>query len=190
MDNSVSLQALIKEGRQLAGQLVFHNDAFLPYYDFANRGEYDCWLSKTLRFLNANYLGDKDVERFETLAAKTITPSQQSKLVSILEAFAAIPVLVKEEKSTAQSPISIVNTQNQSQSQSADVCVLVFREAIKDEILGKDYKEISSILNDSSIDEQKKKDKIVEKMKSLGEGVLSNIVANIITNPAVITSFF
>lgn len=189
MDNSVSLQTLIQEGRQFAGQLVFHNDAFFPYYDFANREEYDCWLSKTLRFLNANYLGDKDVERFELLSSKTITPSQQSKLLSILEAFAAIPELMKEEKKSTQSPISIINTQNQSQSQSTDVCVLVFGEAIKDEIMGKDYKEVSSILKDSSLDEKKKKDKIAEKMKSLGEGILSNIVANIITNPAVIAAF-
>ena len=60
----------------------------------------------------------------------------------------------------------------------------IFIDAIADELTGKQYKELKSIAQEYPNPENSKP-KIAEKLKSFGGDVLSNIVANIVTNPSV-----
>ncbi len=82
------------------------------------------------------------------------------------------------------STFNITNTltQSQQQEQSQQLVVEIFMEAIKDELTGKQQKEIKTILEEEK-DLVKAKPKLLDKLKGFGENVLSNIVANIITNP-------
>ncbi|WP_321517316.1 hypothetical protein [uncultured Bacteroides sp.] len=82
------------------------------------------------------------------------------------------------------STFNITNTltQSQQQEQSQQLIVEIFMEAIKDELTGKQQKEIKAILEEEK-DIAKAKPKLIDKLKGFGENVLSNIVANIITNP-------
>ena len=79
---------------------------------------------------------------------------------------------------------SITITNNLSQSQILEFNFII--DIIKDELNGKQIKEISTIIN-STDDPVVKKDKIINKLKSFGENVLAGIVAGIITNPAILT---
>lgn len=69
-------------------------------------------------------------------------------------------------------------------SQNQTLNISLFIEAIKDELSGKQIKELKDIESSES-DPIKKKEKIITKIKSFGSDILSNIVANILTNPTI-----
>ena len=79
-------------------------------------------------------------------------------------------------------------TQSQSQNQMQEIAITIFLDSIKDELTGRQMKEIKEIV-DQEEDVNQAKPKIIEKLKSFGGDVLSNIIANIITNPTILASF-
>lgn len=80
--------------------------------------------------------------------------------------------------------INITNTMSQNQSQSQSIDIDVILESLKNELTGKQYKELETIAQEE-IEPKKALKKIIDKLKSFGEGVLASIVANIITNPNI-----
>jgi hypothetical protein len=80
--------------------------------------------------------------------------------------------------------VNVNVNQNQSQEQVQITELSIFLESIKEDISGKQYKELLAIVRSESNPEIAKP-KIIEKLKSFGENVCSNIVANIITNPTI-----
>ncbi len=79
-------------------------------------------------------------------------------------------------------------SQTQSQNQMQEVAITIFLDSIKDELTGRQMKEIKEIV-DQEEDVNQAKPKIIDKLKSFGGDVLSNIIANIITNPTILASF-
>lgn len=84
------------------------------------------------------------------------------------------------------SGISINNTNHQSQQQNQKIVLEIFIESIKDELTGKQMKELIQIIKEEP-DKDIAKNKIIDKLKDFGVGVLSGIVGNIITNPNIIS---
>ena len=79
-------------------------------------------------------------------------------------------------------------TQSQSQNQMQEIAITIFLDSIKDELTGRQMKEIKEIV-DQEEDVNQAKPKIIEKLISFGGDVLSNIIANIITNPTILARF-
>lgn len=77
--------------------------------------------------------------------------------------------------------INIELNQNQNQTVNIDV----FWGVVKDELTGKQLKEVEDILKDPKEKPEAKKSKILDKIKSFGGNVASNIVAGLITNPSL-----
>lgn len=75
-------------------------------------------------------------------------------------------------------------TQSQEQNQYQDVIIKILLEAAKDELTGKQRKELLDIVEKSK-DPQEARKSIFAKLKGFGEDVAANIVANIITDPQV-----
>lgn len=73
----------------------------------------------------------------------------------------------------------------QNQNQETKVSLQLFVDAIQDELKGSQLKELQEILNEEEIPKEDKKTKIIQKLKSFGGDVASNIVAGILTNPAL-----
>lgn len=71
-----------------------------------------------------------------------------------------------------------------NQSQNQTVNVNIFWDSLKDELTGKQLKEVEEIINCDDKPESKKK-KIFDKLKSFGTDVASNIIAGLLTNPAI-----
>jgi hypothetical protein len=71
---------------------------------------------------------------------------------------------------------------NQTQNQTVNLNLIL--ESIKEELTGKQTKELDEILKCEE-EPEAKKIKVLGKLKSFGSDVLSNIIANIITNPAI-----
>lgn len=97
----------------------------------------------------------------------------------MLKAFKEIPQAITLPKEHHGGiVITNSNTQSQNQQQAANI----FLEAIADELTGKQMKDLKAALAD---EKSGKKGSLLEKIKSFGMDTLSNIVANIVTNPAI-----
>lgn len=93
-----------------------------------------------------------------------------------------------ERKTTLDKSVNVNTTvsqnQEQHQSQKQNVIVEILLESVKDELTGKQWKELLAVAKDNE-DPEKTRKSILDKIKSFGEDVASNIVANIVSNPEV-----
>lgn len=78
--------------------------------------------------------------------------------------------------------INITNTLSQSQTQSIELNFVL--DILKDELNGKQIKEIKEIIEGEE-EISSKTEKLVNKLKSFGENVLASMVASLITNPNI-----
>ena len=189
---SITLEKLIQEHKERIKILRYHREAFIPYYDYENMETYHLWIEKTKRYIRQNFSNDPAVKEFETLSSKEVEPEQQRRLGAIIEAFAIIPAseLQKRTKSSKKEVgegvnITINNTNSQSQNQEQSLAVELFIEAIKDDLTGRQIKELKSVVAEADNDLQKARPGILAKLKEFGADVASNIVANLLTNPVI-----
>lgn len=153
---------------------------------------YAKWKEKCKRFLNLNFKNDKYIENFEKNCAVYDNSHTQNELIGILEAFRDMPSIIQKPTSRSKGvPDTVVNVhqnqkqvQEQEQTQSQEIALNIFLESIKDELTGKQFKELQTIVSEEQ-EPEKAKSKVIEKLKSFGENVLTNIVANVITNPTI-----
>lgn len=94
-----------------------------------------------------------------------------------------------EHKIEKSPGVSLTVTQHQNQTQ--EIAISIYLESIKDELTGRQMNEIKEILKEIKDikDISIAKPQVIEKLKSFGGDVLSNIIANIITNPTILASF-
>ena len=186
----VTLDALIAELKEMISTLQ-HHGGYFPHDEYPDKERYEKWLAATKRFLNIHFPQDKYVIEFEETSKLILRLGQQQRLLAILEAFANQPTIIPKENNEKKDKginIAINNTNNQSQSQKQSFAINMFLEAIKDDLTGKQIKELKKIIDESGNDKGKAKNGIISKLKSFGSDVASNIVANIITNPMIWTN--
>ena len=82
--------------------------------------------------------------------------------------------------------VNVTVNQEQQQDQNQNSEINIFLESIEDELTGKQLKELKEIAKNEP-DPELAKPKILEKLKSFGEGIVTKVLTNIITNPAVWT---
>lgn len=176
----MDIDEIITQGETLRASLKKNEDRWMCWYEYANHGVFQEWVQRTTRFLHIYYSGDIMIEEFEEIASKSPTPKGHDKLLAILKAFKEIPQTITTPKEVQNGGIVITNSnlQSQNQQQAANI----FLEAISDELTGKQMKELKAALAD---EKGGKKGSLIEKVKSFGLDTLSNIVANIVTNPAI-----
>ena len=197
--NNITLESLIQEHKERIKQLKYKPNPpgcwGFSYYYYEDSESYQKWLARTKRFIGIKYPNDKDVNEFETISKLEFGPEQQKKLLAILEAFSVLPTIIPDNKTSLEKDgkkkdainvtTTINNTNNQSQSQEQSLAVELFIEAIKDDLTGRQIKELKTVVKDADNDLQKAKPSILAKLKEFGTDVASNIVANILTNPII-----
>lgn len=114
--------------------------------------------------------GGNNLKECQTLAQEII-----KGFISYISTFG-----IPDKKENNNSGINI--SLNQSQNQTVSVKILW--DSIKDELTGKQAKEIEEIINSSDQPENKKKN-IIDKVKSFGLDIASNIIASVLTNPSI-----
>lgn len=188
------LETLIQEGNNIVNSISYvHAPSGVKrmhdVYRVENETQYQIWKSKSIRLLNINFKDDIEVNAFIE-AAKSFdkshyTPKYLKGMVGILISCIDIPNNAKgEEKEKQDSHSAVMVTVNQSQTQNQSQEINIFLDSIADELTGKQYKELKAIAHEEP-NPEKSKQKIVGKLKSFGGDVLSNILANIVTNPSV-----
>ena len=94
-----------------------------------------------------------------------------------------IPIWKAADKSVNVST-TVTQSQEQKQNQRQDVVIRILLEAAKDELTGRQRKELLAIAGEIK-DPMDARKGILPKLKEFGEDVTANIVANILTNPLV-----
>lgn len=194
--SDITLESLIQEHRDRI-PLLQENSEIITYYEYPDMDAYHKWTATTIRFINIEFPNDKYVSEFESISDERITPWQQTQLLAILEALSLLPTIipnnrttqVNEKKDKGEDAINVITTINnsnsQSQSQEQSLAVELFIEAIKDDLTGRQIKELKSVVAEADNDLQKARPGIIAKLKEFGADVASNIVANILTNPTI-----
>ena len=185
--SDITLESLIQEHIDLIG-MMYRDSGF---YYFRDHQAYEYWLAKARRYLFANYTNDKQVVEFDTLSQGPLSKKQQQKMLAILEALALLPNPIPVAKTRTKVDtktdmnITINNTNSQSQSQEQSLAVELFIEAVKDDLTGRQIKELKFVVTEADNDLQKARPGIIAKLKEFGADVASNIVANLLTNPMI-----
>lgn len=186
------LETLIQEGNEIAKTISYVKapSGIIRMYDVykvEDESRYQTWKSKSMRLLNVNFKDGMESKSFaeatKSFDKSHYSPKYLKEMVGILVSCKEIPDNVKQQKETKHEHSSAV-TVNVNQTQNQNQEINIFIDAIADELTGKQYKELKSIAQDNPNPENSKR-KIIEKLKSFGSDVLSNIVANIVTTPSV-----
>lgn len=199
----ITLDFLIQEHELRINNLRYKPDPphcfGFAYYYYDDDTCYQKWLATTKRYLGITFPNDKDIKEFDAVSNEKISPEQQRKLLAILEAFASLPSVIpdaliseiKEKEGKGRNAINVTtninnsNHQSQTQNQEQTLAVELFIEAIKDDLTGRQIKELKQVVNDADGDLKKARPGIIDKLKSFGSDVASNIVANLLTNPMI-----
>lgn len=194
----ITLESLIAEQKARIPQLKYVPSPpgciGFSYYCYNNSEEYQKWLAKTSRFIGINFPNDRDVAEFEEVSKEKLSPDQQNALLAILESLAAFPTIIPQgNKAKSGKGINVTtninNSNSQSQNQEQNIAINLFLDAIKDDLTGRQVKELKEILAEAGEDKVKARDGIIAKLKSFGSDVVANILANIITNPTIWSGF-
>lgn len=188
MEEEITIGSLIQEQENRIGYLRDCGELMICY-EYDDMQSYNNWVAKSIRFLELNFSGDKHISDFITVGEQNINPDQQQKLLAILKAFACFPTVIhdknkQDNKGKAINVNTNINNSN-SQFQSQSMALNIFIEAIKDDLTGRQIKELKQIFENENGDIEKTRPKIVDKLLSFGKDVASNIVANLLTNPSI-----
>ena len=191
------LEELIKEGEKFKLNSEGHIIASSLFFTYYARGgqdqeNYIKWSELLERFIRMYYPEEGD--NFREVKKSMLTLHGLNRLLSMLEAIKRLPQRIekKEETRKRSGDTHIHNNINQSQNQSQEqiqsqkLLQEIFIEAIKDDLTGKQQKELRAIIDEHKDDVEKAKPKLVNKILSFGKDVASNILANILTNPNMI----
>ena len=184
----MTIEELILKGRELKSTIyLFDEHIGYKFYKSNKEEEYQNWLHSVKRIIDTKYRSS--VERLKPYE-RNISPENHIKILGILEGIKNFPYEPENEiKAKSSERITINNTQNNTQNNAQQVILNVFIEAIKDEIKGKELKELKEIMKNYEKNPEETKSTLLEKIKGFGKDVLSNIMANIITNPDFYSTF-
>lgn len=189
MEQDITLENLIQQGKQILSGLTLDNGRFKTY-SLQNQEEFEEWRNITLRFIASSFSDDFQNDDLASLfnsfcAGQIHSPIVLEKILGILKGYNTLPQTIKpkpiDSNIGTQVNINNNNTNNNTQTQSVNI----FIEAIKDDLTGKQVKELKEIVSQAGNDREKAKPKILEKVLSWGGNVTAGIVTNLLTNPAI-----
>ena len=191
--SNITLESLIKEHKDRIQTL----QKAKYYYEYPDMMAYNRWLATTIRYIELEYPNDKYVAEFCAISKMDICPDRQQMMIAILEALTLLPTVIPNNsamhtsdkmvqgKDAINVTTNINNTNSQSQNQEQSLAVELFIEAIKDDLTGRQIKELKSVVAEADNDLQKARPGVLAKLKEFGADVASNIVANLLTNPMI-----
>lgn len=200
MENkTITIESLIEQGNQ-----ILHGIQYVPsrsgvsrlfsVHSLADESAYERWKNIVLRYLHTEYPKDISVKDFRVSAEKFeknyYSPLEMKKMIGILESVKAFPSKIDDiETKQSKAPSIVINNTN-SQTQNQVLNVDLFTKAVEDVLTASQIKELKKVVEEENGDVTKAKPKLIEKLKSFGENLSSNIVANIITHPSIWVSLF
>ena len=201
MENTatITIESLIDQGNEILQGISYVPPSpgvirTFSVHRLTDESFFERWKNITIRFLSSKYPNDASMEDFRKTADKFeenyYHPSEMKKMIGILESIAAIPTQINSSNNQQRKQPSIIINNTNSQSQNQVINIDLFTKAIEDVLTVSQIKELKKVVEEENGDVVKAKPKLIEKLKSFGENLSSNIVANILTNPAIWSSIF
>lgn len=190
------LECLIDEGKAIVDGIRYQvppSDVIRLYsvYRLSDESTFQTWKNRCLRLIEVHFKQGNALDDFkaaiQSFEKSCNNPIHMHDMIGILKSLSEIQTAFEfpTEASRPVSPVTVNVVQNQSQNQNQTIAI--FLDSIKDELTGKQLRELREIIEEES-DQAKAKTKIWDKVKSFGVDVLSNIVTNLITNPNIWSS--
>ncbi len=155
--------------------------------------QFNVWQKETvLTLINIYSENDKRIKSFEEIRsyhysdkfpdAKVEAESILKSLIKDIEDFG----IVKSDSKSKMEGVNVNLHQHNSQNQSTSVNINIdfILDVLKGELRNSEIEEVKEILESDDEPKEKKK-KFIDKIKSFGSDVASNILANLLTNPQV-----
>jgi hypothetical protein len=159
---------------------------------------FNIWQKATSCTLQNIYPNNADIKKkFEDISAihrtmksiNDVTYKAKNEASSILK---SLVVDIKDfglphlNTASKDDKVSVIVTQENNQNQTTSVSINIdfIIDVLKGELRSSEIEEVKEILESEEEPKEKKK-KFIEKIKSFGSDVASNILANILTNPQV-----
>lgn len=199
IESPISIESLIEEGNEMLQGIKYVPAPsgvirMFSVYNLADDSKYERWKNVVLRYLSSNYPNDISVNDFrkasEEFEKHYYSPTGMRKMVGILESLEAIPTKIENTSNKQDKEPSVIINNTNSQTQNQVLNIDLFTKAIEDVLTVSQIKEMKKVVEEEGGDLTKAKPKLVEKLKSFGENLASNIVANLITNPSIWASMF
>ena len=184
----LKIEELISKGKELQDSIyISRQEPLFTIYKSRKEEDYKKWLQSIKRLVDTMF--PSSIERLSPYENK-ISPENHLEILGILEGIKNFPEEPKNEiKENDSDKITINNNQNNIQNNTQQVILNIFIDAIRDEITGKELKELKEIMKNYEKNLEETKSTLLEKIKGFGKDVLSNIMANIITNPDFYSTF-
>lgn len=181
------LKELISEGHEMGSQIQ-REDSYFITYSPRNPNKYEYWKTKSLRFIRIYYPDDYVELNFDGIYFKDSHDKLMGILNSILD-LDELPLPIKEINDGGNSEnnlhVQINNSNSQCQHQSQEQSICIFIDLIKEQLDNEQINEIKAIIEKYKDSPEKAKSSIFNKLKNFGSDVVSNVLANIITNSAI-----
>lgn len=190
--SEITIDSLIEQGNNILSGIKYspsNSGVYRMYsaYTLKDYGEYTEWKHKTIRFLSSKYPQDSYLSEltklFEEFEKHHNRQSIFKQILGLMQAYKDIPESIVLKDGIHAPLVEVNNNLSQYQSQTINFIV----DIIKDELTGKQLKDLKEILESKAEVEAKKKS-IFDKIKSFGSDVAASIIANILTNPSIISS--
>lgn len=188
---TMTISDLIKEGEGFRDSIENSTHGIGKIQD---SNKFYLWVERVVRYLGQSVPEDISIERFMHFSNQ-INPihcsiSSFDGLLNILRAVEEMPDVVTADDlvhtKKNHDGISIQTNVKQEQTQNQAQTVNVLESALKDSFAPYQLEELKEILKSDQSREDKRKS-MMEKLKSFGSDVASGVLANILSNPEVIS---
>ena len=189
----MTITELIKEGEEFRDSI---GDSTHGIGKIQDSSKFYLWVERVVRYLGQSVPKDISIERFMHYSNQ-INPIYCSKssfegLLNILRAVEEVTDVVTADdlvhRKKDDDKISIQTNVKQEQNQNQTQTVTVLEAALKDSFAPFQLEELKEILKSNQPREVKRKS-LMEKLKSFGGDVASGVLANILSNPEVLSMF-
>ena len=177
----------------------------LKTQEINNNSDLKVWKAQAINIINRIYGKDSKQEdqinniKYRSFSSVVVmtghvsSGSSSNNLYSCKkECIQMVEGIITDLKSFGLPQLSVSNSENkgininitQNQSVKQKISLNVILDAIQDELSGKQLKELQDIINEHDKPDEKKI-KVINKLKEFGKDIASNILAGILTNPAI-----
>ncbi|MDE5608083.1 MAG: hypothetical protein K2I64_04020 [Muribaculaceae bacterium] len=178
------LDKLIKEGEKfeiirIPQHVGFQNGClveFSPSVKVNDMSGLTSWIQNCTRFLGIYYPNDIAYIKFQQINITDLLNPDLKVLVGLLKAIRQFPSMCQPQNSQNSTLVSVVNTQNQNQTQSQNIEFVL--EHLNEDFTDEQIEQIREIINSNS-PKGTKRSKMLDLLQNFGVSIGANLLTSL-----------
>ncbi len=134
------------------------------------------WIQKCTRFLGIYYPNDIAYIKFQQIDISNLLNPDLKMLVGLLKAIKQFPSMCQPQNSQNSPMVSVVNTQNQNQTQSQNIEFVL--EHLNEDFTDEQIEQIKEIINSNS-PKGSKRSRMLDLLQNFGVSVGANLLTSL-----------